>query len=92
MGVVPEGASLVWGPKIVEEGVPRGDRTLGHTDGTVCITCTLLEEAMPVLRKTRQRPRQICTKGRFTMLVLFNILLFVKRLTTFNRKLSPYDK
>ena len=57
MGVVPEGTSLVRDLKIVEEGVPRGDRTLGHTDRTVCITCTLLEEAVPMLGTPRQQPR-----------------------------------
>jgi len=57
MGVVPEGTSLVWDLKIIEEGLSRGDWTLRDADGTVGITCPLLEEAMPVLRTPRQQPK-----------------------------------
>jgi len=38
MRVVPESSSLFRGREIIEEGVPRGDWTLRHTNGTVGVS------------------------------------------------------
>lgn len=64
MGVIPVCANLRGYSELVQEGIPWRDRALGNKCRSVSPSCSVLEDAMPVLRHRGEQTVRI--KAHYT--------------------------